>query len=377
MNRPARRPTHGYTVGVTIHVGEGGDLGLYENGLRQNVVFLRELFAASPNCARALFVNCGAPFNEWPPGIGLDGVPLHTPADIIDELDYVIVIGASLEPDLLRRARARGAKTIHYKGGNSAVISVEAILSRPPRVDAERYFDAGLFDELWMTPQHIRTYKGWAETVYRAPVRTVPQIWAPTFVDNRREALGGRFGYQPGKPAWRVSIMEPNITVMKTSHVPMLVTEAAYRAQPAMFAAIYVTNATPHAQNPHFVSFANSLSAAKNGIMTFEPRYVSADFLANHSDAVVIHQWENGLNYLYYEVLHGGYPLIHNSDALAHVGYHYPGFEADTGGEVLLDAFRRHDKELPAYRARAAELIAALAPTNPANISLHERLLIG
>ena len=58
--------------------------------------------------------------------------------------------------------------------------------------------------------------------------------------------------------------------------------------------------------------------------MSFEQRFVSADFLTNHCDAVVTHHWENGLNYLYYEVLHGGYPLVHNSACLKDWGYYYP-----------------------------------------------------
>ena len=44
-------------------------------------------------------------------------------------------------------------------------------------------------------------------------------------------------------------------------------------------------------------------------------------------------------------------------------------------GKVLIDAFDRHDKELPAYQAKCRELIARIAPTNPDNIALHERLL--
>lgn len=169
--------------------------------------------------------------------------------------------------------------------------------------------------------------------------------------------------------------MEPNITVMKTSHIAMLVCEAAYRKQPAALAAIFVSNTAKHRENPHFVSFAGALSATKAGIMSFEPRFVSADFLANHCDAVVTHHWENGLNYLYYEVLYGGYPLIHNSEFLRDYGYYYPDFAADVGGDVLLAAIARHDAGLDAYCAANAALVARLAPTNPANVALHERLV--
>ncbi len=370
------RGAAGYSIGITITVGAGGDLGLYENGLRQNVIFLYQMFAAAPGCRRVHLLNHGdGEFAGWPPDLGMDDVPVVRTRDVADDLDVIIILGANIGVDELGPLRDRGVRIIGYKGGNAAVISFEAVTSPKTRADAERYFDIDYYDALWMTPQHLNTYGGWCRTLYRMPVEPVPQVWAPTFIDNRAKQLDGRFGYRPGSAAWRIGIMEPNITVMKTSHFAMLVAEAAWRVRPEAFKAIYVSNATPHLEKPHFQSFGKAMRASQAGIMTFEPRFVSADFLANHCDAVVTHHWENGLNYLYYEVLHGGYPLIHNSEFLRDYGYYYPDFAADVGGEVLLEAFRTHDANLDAYRAANAGLVARLAPANPANVALHERLV--
>ncbi|QQX88401.1 DUF2827 family protein [Cupriavidus necator] len=49
------------------------------------------------------------------------------------------------------------------------------------------------------------------------------------------------------------------------------------------------------------------------GKASFEARYSTPYFLARFTDVVVTHQWENGLNYLYYEAAYGRYPLVHNS----------------------------------------------------------------
>lgn len=373
MRATVARHRDGYTIGLTIFVGKDGDLGLYENGLRQNVIFLYQLFAAAPECRTVYLLNHGdGKFSSWPASLGLDGVAVVRTAEVAAELDVVIVIGASIGADQLRDLRARGVRVIGYKGGNGAVISIEAMIAKPQRADAERYFDIGCYDELWMTPQHLTTYRGWCETVYRVAVREVPQIWAPTFIDNRAEALQGRFGYQPGPKRWRVGVMEPNITVMKTSHQAMLACEAAYRARPETFAAFLISNTVAHRENPHLISFANALSAVRAGVMTFEPRYVSADFLANHCDAIVTHHWQNGLNYLYYEVLHGGYPLIHNSSFLRDYGYYYPDFAADAAGAQLVAATQTHEANLPRYRRDVSELLARLDPTSEDNIALHQ-----
>jgi hypothetical protein len=370
------RRTRGYTVGISVFVNANGDLGLWENGLRQNVFFLYELFRAAPNCAKVYLLNHGdGDPTAMPDGLDfpLDAI-VKTP-DVMADLDYVIVIGAAIDPTTLVMLREQGTKIISYRGGNGAVLSIESIIDEKRRPQAERYFDVGLFDAVWMTPQHIHTYKPWIQTIYRLPVSEVPQIWSPTFLDCRQVSKDGLFGYQPGKDKWRVGMMDPNITVMKTSHMGMLACEVAYRERPGMFKSIYVSNASQLMDHPHFSSFASSMSAAKAGIMTVEPRFISADFLANHCDAIVTHHWENGLNYVYYDVLHGNYPLIHNSSFLKDYGYYYPDWSPDIGGKVLIDAFDRHDKELPAYQAKCRELIARVAPTHPDNIALHERLL--
>jgi hypothetical protein len=221
----------------------------------------------------------------------------------------------------------------------------------------------------------VHTYKGWCETLYRVPVREVPQIWEPLFIDAQPPQVRANFGYRPGKRPWRVGIMDPNITVMKTSHLPVLVCEWAFRQDPTRLAAIYVTNGLPHKDNLHFRSFALAMSAAKAGIMTLEPRFVGPAFLANHADAVVTHHWENGLNYLYYEVLFGGYPLVHNSAFLRDYGYYYDDFNAEAGGEALLQAHEQHDEDLERYRGRNADLFTRLTPTGPYAVNFHENLL--
>lgn len=370
------RKTRGYTVGITIFVNADGEFGLWENGLRQNVIFMYELFRAAPNCARVVLLNHGdGTPTKMPEGLDVPLADVVRTPDVIDSLDYVISLGAAIDAPTLAILREQGTKLVLYKGGNGAVISMEAMICQPPRADAERYFDIGLFDAVWMTPQHMHTFAPWTRTLYRVPVQEVPQIWAPTFLETRPALKTGAFGYKPGRAKWRVGMMDPNITVMKTSHMGMLVAEAAWRERRDAFEAIYISNALPHRDNSHFGSFAGSLQSARAGIMTVEPRFVSADFLANHCDAIVTHHWENGLNYVYYDVLHGAYPLIHNSEFLRDYGYYYPDFSPDIGGKVLLEAFDRHDHEFADYQAKCRALIARLAPTNPDTIALHERLL--
>ena len=106
---------------------------------------------------------------------------------------------------------------------------------------------------------------------------------------------------------------------------------------------MFITNAWQFREKPHFQSLAVSLEASKAGVMTAEGRFVGPQFIANHCDAIVTHHWENGLNYLYYEVLFGGYPLIHNSEFLRDYGYYYKDFDAESSAaDALLQGVRRN-----------------------------------
>lgn len=375
MEKNAMRDlSDGYVVGITIYIPADGDPNFFANGLRQNVIFLYQLFAADPKCKRVFLLNHGD--GELSPNKEIPGVPrealVRTPT-VLDQLDLVIGIGAAIDRETVMQLRVRGCKFVAYKAGNAAVISMEAILSHPPRGDAEPYFDYDFWDEIWMIPQHIHTYKGWAETVYRCEVKEVPQIWGTLFIDTMSETVKLRNGFKGGG-AWRVGVMDPNITVMKTSHMPMLVCEAAYRLKPDLFKAAYITNAIQFRAQPHFKSFAGALTITKAGILTAEPRFVGIEFLANHCDAVVTHHWENGLNYLYYEVLHGDYPLIHNSEFLKDFGYYYSSFDAEGGARVLIDAWENHDGNLASYRKNNARLFEKLNPASAYAIGVHSDL---
>jgi hypothetical protein len=366
----------GYTVGITIFVMPDGKLGLYENGLRQNVLFLYRLFRASPNCRAVYLLNHGdGELAEDARAYGVEPHHILRTRDLKQPLDYAIVLGAAMDKETVRALRQSGTRLICYKGGNGAVISMEAMAAVPPRGDAERYFDRDCYDLIWMTPQHIRTYKPWCETLHRCPVVEVPQIWEPLMIEAMPPDIRQRFGYRRGKRPWRFGILDPNVTIMKTSHMPMLVAEAAFRRDRSRFAAVYVTNGLAHKDNAHFVSFAAALSAYRAGIMTLEPRFVGPQFIANHADAIVTHHWENALNYLYYEALYGGYPLIHNSEMLAGYGYGYESFDAESGADALARAHERHDDEFGSYYERNAALFERLNPATPATIALHESLL--
>ena len=363
------------TVGLTFFLRKG-ERSIWSNGADQNCVFLWLLLRACPGVERVFAINGGD--GEAPPAgmmlgpLGFDFVRLE---DVIDELDVLIEAGAQVEAEQLARVRARGGRTVAYRFGNAFVIDAERVIhgKAPGSI-----FAGACFDEVWTNPQHARTCASYWETCYRAPVRVVPHIWEPTFLEAAvaefPEALA--FGYQPGRPAKRAVIFEPNINIVKTCTIPMLVCEQAYRRRPDLLGEVYVTNALHLKEHLTFQRFAANLDIVRRGICSFEGRFNLPWFMASHGDVVVAHQWENGLNYAYYDALYGGYPLVHNSDLLPPgIGYRYDGFDARDGGGALVAALMSHDARADEYRTTADAFLGTVRATAPANVEAHRAAL--
>jgi hypothetical protein len=202
-------------------------------------------------------------------------------------------------------------------------------------------------------------------------------LWSPLLLDRAAaEAKPGQtFGYQPGRERWRLAILEPNICSVKTAHLPMMICDIAHRRDPGFIEYLRVYNAMALKERSIFVQFARSLDLVRHGIATFEPRFPLFEVMGDQADAIVAHSWENEQNYLYYEALHGGYPLIHNSRFLADCGYHYPDFDCDEGASALREAFAAHDGSLDDYRRRARTFLQRLDPESDRNVAAYSEAL--
>jgi len=198
----------------------------------------------------------------------------------------------------------------------------------------------------------------------------MPHLWSPMVLDLARKRAGHTqpFAYTPGRKRWRVAMFEPNICMVKTSFIPMLLCDVAHRLQPRMIEHMWCYNTWSLKDKGPFVGFAQSLDLVRHGLASFEGRFPLFQVMPVNVDAVVSHHWENGQNYLYYEALYGGFPLIHNSRLVGDCGYRYEGFDCEEGGRALLRAFETHDADLDAYRGRARKFLATLDPESDENV---------
>ncbi|MGF6876144.1 DUF2827 domain-containing protein [Paraburkholderia sp. MM5477-R1] len=349
-------------VGVTIYLRQGQQ-SIWENGIFQNCYFLAMLLKHSPNVEAAYLVNGGdgdpaaaAQFLEFAP------VPVIDLDTAREKLDVIVELSAQLNPDWARSFCEKGRHVIGMRVANDYVIDIERMMFGLPH---GMLVSGTPYSAIWTLPGFEKTCASYYETALRAPVKAMQHLWSPALVER---AANGAFGYKPGRSNWRLAVLEPNICMVKTSHIPMLLADLAHRQQPGLIDYARFFN-TMHLKNDaQFVGFARSLDLVTQGRATFEPRLPVHEILTRQADAIVSHTWENTQNYVYYEALHGGYPLIHNSDLLGGCGYRYGDFDCEGGALALREAFAVHDASLDDYRARAQAFLATLDPLAPANI---------
>lgn len=383
-NQQKKRPSPGIepegtrklTVGVSILPKPGTTI--WNNGINQNVAFLLDLLANSPEVGRVFLIDGGkgeAPAGELAFQDRL--YPLRTPDELTHEIDLVIEMGTLLDTKWLRHVHAIGVKIVTFQVGHTYANNGEAIVFG--RTNGITFEDPHLRDEIWVLPKSSATDIPMLGTLTRRPVMEVPHIWSPRFQTGFLAGMegGDRFGFDPAlrarrKGGWRVGIFEPNISVVKNSFQAMLVCEASYRANKESVGTMMVFNSLHMKEHATFKHFALNLDLTRDQKAWYEGRHVFSESMVRHDlDAVVSHHWENGQNYLYYDALHGGYPLIHNSTFLrdAGMGFYYPDFEAIEGGRMFLDAWEKDPGYWQDYRRKAAAYLETLSPEHPANIS--------
>ncbi len=232
------------------------------------------------------------------------------------------------------------------------------------------------YDAIWMVPQVAGLNEAYFTTLRRRPAISVPFVWDPVFVRQRMDGYLNGGEYRPRSVAKRLSVMEPNLNVVKFCLYPILVAEEAFRRAPDRISFLHVTNAEKLAKDSHeFISLMNQLDIVRQGKASFVARYDTPQFLAEMTDVVVSHQWENPLNYAYLEACWQGYPLVHNAHLCADLGYYYAGNDIAAGGRQLLHALEHHDEDWESYTQSQRTAIARYLPGDAQVRATYSRLL--
>lgn len=355
---------------------------IWSAGITQNALFLAKLLRNIPFVQDVMLLDRGS---ETSLGTQVDldwfGTRMVKMQDATDQVDVIIEMAGLLDKAWLDLQRARGKKAIWMCVGHPYSALVESTIFHKSGI----FLGSGRHDAIWVIPGHAASVPV-LETMHRCTAEVAPYLWDPCFLLARKAeiaAAGVHYGYKKTvsqsssvRPPWKLAVFEPNLSPIKSGLIPMLIADTAYRQQPQAFAMLSMLNTVHFAQHPTLLYMANTLDMVKQHKAVFLGRNDIAGFMGESgTHAVISHQWTNDQNYLYLDVLHGNYPLIHNSPWLRDAGYYYPDFEVAEGASALLQAYHQHDGNLRGYAAKAARYFDRVSIHNPDNIQRYADLL--
>lgn len=343
---------------------------LWTNGIKQNAFFLAK---ALRYCS---FVEDVVVFNTTSirsPTYSFEEILGF--GDIKDRAEVVIELGGQISAEQTEYLKNRTCRLVSYCCGFEYIHVMESIIFGR-ELFGDNLFINPRYDAIWMIPQVESNSRPYFEVFRKIKGYVAPFVWDPFFLEEASSKLPNKgLWTPPGKPA-RISILEPNIDIVKFCLYPILIAELAFRQDPEAIELLQVTNTEQLANHSkEFTSLMLQLDIVKNSKAVFTGRQKTPVFLAENTDVVVSHQWENPLNYIYLEVAWQGYPLVHNAHLCADLGYYYENNNLEIGAKQLLDAIHNHPNHYQAYIDKQRYIIQSYLPGNPEMTMDYERLL--
>lgn len=361
-------------IGITIGLHHEAET-LWNNGIKQNAAFLAEALRHCPQVAGVVLVNTTqvpiTPALPWDqlryPTLSFDTAK--------DSIDLLIELGGQIDRAQTAYLKQRGVRLVSYCCGFEYVHAMESVLFRKPMWGANLFVNQH-YDDIWIIPQVENISRSYFEVLRRQTGRVVPFVWSPMFLAERVKGMPHAGEYRSREGTKRLSVMEPNINIVKFCLYPALIAELAYRRRRDSIAVLQVTNAEQFARDSfEFISLMNQLDIVHDHKAVFLGRHETPVFLAESTDVVISHQLENPLNYFYLEVCWQGYALVHNAHLCTDLGYYYHGNDVEEGARRVIEAIETHDAQASWYRERQRHEIARYLPESRQLVATYGALL--
>lgn len=362
-------------IGITVSIDKENQI-VWNNGIIQNVFNLAKLLKNSSNNYNVFILNVkNVDISILPWGDDID-LKCYKYDDIKDSIDLLIMLGSQIYLDWSEYLKNRGCKIVSYHCGANYIIEMEQVIFKNEENPNPVYLN--IYDETWIIPQNGNMNLHYFKSMERSKVaRIIPFVWDSYFIDKivKENSLENNGRYIPKNIPKKLSILEPNIDVVKFCMYPILIAEELYRQDKTLFNHLYVTNSDQIKLNKYFIKLMNHLDIVKDKIATFESRYITPYFLSKYTDVVISHQWENPLNYAYLDTLYLGYPLIHNAHMIKDAGYYYDGQDIEQGSLMLKYALTEHDKHIDEYNFKNKMVLKRYSTDNEYTISIYDSLI--
>lgn len=367
-------------IGITLSIDPTESL--FTNGIRQNILILRELYEKCEGVEKAYIINTsGKPIPDDP------SLPLYPFRNVIIELkdvtkycNFIVVAHGSLLPREYEQLSQIGIKITKLILGPSVSIFNEGILFKDNTEQQGTFSrNKGFVGKVWMSEHYFKD-RYFFETIYGCEAKVAPYVWDPRFiekscsdfeVDNKKSAQ-----YKPsGLKEKRILNFEPNLNMVKTSTQSVVVLERFYRQHPEFVGDCYFFNASVIKGKKDFIDFVKDLDVYTSKKLSFEGGIAIVNALGKYGDIVLASQNQNELNYLYLDAAWMGYPILHNSHMMKEIGFYYKDNDAQQASKILHNICKNFDKNYEKYKQESREKCKKYMITNEQHIKNYTKLI--
>ena len=362
-------------IGLTIDF----TIDFSSNGMQQNIIFLANCINSIPGRECYLIY-----FGDLIKNNFLREELCISYIDYINKnnLKFDIVIYSGFNPGqknhLLDKQNNKSTKYVSIQYGNELVIDMQETLNGAPKKLAEIITP---LDQIWTSPHYERNIPYLKTKNKNNNIKLCPYIWDDLFIKNQLTHLNinqSIENYKSGLDINRVSIFEPNLNFSKTSLLPINIVERFEQNYSNVLESCSVLSGGDRlAKNTYFLNLILSMDIYKKrkGFLKCIGRIPFLDAISKYGGLVISHQFNNELNYIYFEALYLSLPLIHNSDILSNYGYYYHDCDIDKGVNWINYILDNHKNNIDQYDKNNMNLFKKYSPYSRHNIEAYKSLL--
>ena len=359
-------------IGITADL----NISLFSNGINQNALYLAMLYQDMGHDAHIIASGDNPKAQRELNSIGVKNIEIKNIVEAIkSSYDVIIILGLRLEESYINVFKKfnPNLKTVSYRCGNELFTDTEIILYNAHGVRSDSFQDLPLPpkpDQIWAIPQMEVTNLDYYTFMNRGQrnATVVPFVWDPIITENLQKTE--KIPNWTPRDTRRVSIMEPNLSLMKNAILPITYCDWFMRNGERLDH-IYSWSTQKLSTNKRLIKVIQHGNPDLIKILSAEDRRPTLRVLNNHTDLVLSWQMENNLNYLYFDVAWAGWPLVHNAQFCQDIGYYYHMNQADQAANQMKNAFENHTIEL---REEMKEKIKRFTRFNPALIEQYRIL---
>lgn len=353
-------------VGIVIH----NKANLFTNGITQNAYFLYScLEAAGYTCQFLCSEELPSPFAHR----SLPVKQISTNPLLFDPTEFhtIITVTRGISADVYTMLKNLKIVTVCFICGNHCMVDQEEFVFDKAKLGIGSSFHgkASHTDEMWIIPS-LEFSRDYFQTLRGKPAFVVPHLWSPELVRMSAPLYiklpESSMVYNPLRTGAKLNILilEPNLNYCKNAWLPIVASEKLHQENPGLIDQVYVFNFPTH---DHAYKMVETLSLGSK-LRKFKRLHLP-EILSHFNNEVsrpivLCHQTNNTLNYLYYEILHYGFPLVHNSPDLGDCGYRYPDHDLSKCVDAILRAHTAHDRGIESYRNTVSTYLERVNPFN-------------